>query len=201
MTQQGKSWASMDEAARKEYWASLALRHCRGLGARTAARLVRHFGSAYAAVQGRQLWNEAGVNKGQATELATGSWRVTARDEWDRARDLSASIVLWTDPQYPRAAALRHRRPRAAVLPGRPFIAAIAWLCRGGFAQGDPARQVRGGIHGALPLGLRHIHCFGHGSWYRQGRPRGRPRAGGGQHRRAGNRYRRAVSCRKFCGI
>jgi len=101
MTQQGKSWASMDEAARKEYWASLALRHCRGLGARTAARLVRHFGSAYAAVQGRQLWNEAGVNKGQATELATGSWRVTARDEWDRARDLSASIVLWTDPQYP----------------------------------------------------------------------------------------------------
>jgi len=101
MTQQGKSWASMDEAARKEYWASLALRHCRGLGARTAARLVRHFGSAYAAVQGRQLWKEAGVNKGQATELATGSWRVTARDEWDRARDLSASIVLWTDPQYP----------------------------------------------------------------------------------------------------
>ena len=101
MTQQGNSWASMDEAARKEYWASLALRHCRGLGARTAARLVRHFGSAYAAVQGRQLWNEAGVNKGLAAELSTGSWRVTARDEWDRARDLSASIVLWTDPQYP----------------------------------------------------------------------------------------------------
>ena len=79
MTRQGRSWAFMDEAARKEYWASLALRHCRGLGARSAARLARHFGSAYAAVQARSQWGEAGVNKGQAAELATGSWRVTAR--------------------------------------------------------------------------------------------------------------------------
>ena len=101
MTQQGRSWAFMDEAARKEYWASLALRHCRGLGARSAARLARFFGSAYAAVQARQQWGEAGVNKGQAAELATGSWRVTAREEWDRARDLSAAVVLWTDPEYP----------------------------------------------------------------------------------------------------
>ena len=101
MTRQGKSWAFMDEATRKEYWASLALRHCRGLGARSAARLARHFGSAYAAVQARQQWGEAGVNRGQAAEFSTGSWRVTAREEWDRARDLSASIVLWTDPEYP----------------------------------------------------------------------------------------------------
>lgn len=101
MSQQCKTLAAMDEAARKEYWASLALRHCRGLGARSAARLARHFGSAYAAVQARELWHEAGVNKGQAAELATGSWRVTAREEWDRARDLAASIVLWTDPEYP----------------------------------------------------------------------------------------------------
>lgn len=101
MTRQVKSWAFMDEATRKEYWASLALRHCRGLGARSAARLARHFGSAYAAVQARQQWGEAGVNRGQAAEFSTGSWRVTAREEWDRARDLSASIVLWTDPEYP----------------------------------------------------------------------------------------------------
>lgn len=101
MSQPRKTLAAMDEAARKEYWASLALRHCRGLGARSAARLARHFGSAYAAVQARELWHEAGVNKGQAAELATGSWRVTAREEWDRARDLAASIVLWTDPEYP----------------------------------------------------------------------------------------------------
>ena len=101
MTRQDKSWAAMDEAARKEYWASLALRHCRGLGARSAARLMRHFGSAYSAVQAKAQWGEAGVNRGQGDELSTGSWRVTAREEWDRARDLSASIVLWTDPEYP----------------------------------------------------------------------------------------------------
>ena len=101
MSQQCKTLAAMDEAARKEYWASLALRHCRGLGARSAARLARHFGSAYAAIQTREQWGEAGVNKGQASELATGSWRVTAREEWDRARDISATIVLWTDPEYP----------------------------------------------------------------------------------------------------
>ena len=101
MSQPCKTLAAMDEAARKEYWASLALRHCRGLGARSGARLARHFGSAYAAVQAREQWGEAGVNKGQASELATGSWRVTAREEWDRARDISATIVLWTDPEYP----------------------------------------------------------------------------------------------------
>ena len=98
MTQQGRSWAFMDEAARKEYWASLALRHCRGLGARSAARLARFFGSAYAAVQARQQWGEAGVNKGQAAELATDSWRVTAREEWDRARDLSAAVCTSNFP-------------------------------------------------------------------------------------------------------
>ena len=108
----------MDEAARKEYWASLALRHCRGLGARSAARLARYFGSAYAAVQARSQWGEAGVNKALAAELATGSWRVTAREEWDRARDISATIILWTDPDYP------------ALL--RPIIdAPLVFYCRG----------------------------------------------------------------------
>lgn len=91
MTLPGRSWQAMDEAARREFWAGLALRHCRGLGARSAARLARHFGSAYAAVQARDRWNEAGVNKGQAGELAYGSWRVTAREEWDRA-------AIWTPP-------------------------------------------------------------------------------------------------------
>ena len=108
----------MDKAARKEYWASLALRHCRGLGARSAARLARYFGSAYAAVQARSQWGEAGVNKALAAELATGSWRVTAREEWDRARDISATIILWTDPDYP------------ALL--RPIIdAPLVFYCRG----------------------------------------------------------------------
>lgn len=97
----GLSWAEMGEEARTEYWASLALRHCSGLGARSCARLLRTFGSAYAAVQSRQRWREAGLTQKQAAEMATGSWRVTARQEWDSARDINADILLWTDSLYP----------------------------------------------------------------------------------------------------
>lgn len=97
----GLSWAEMGEETRTEYWASLALRHCSGLGARSCARLLRTFGSAYAAVQSRQRWREAGLTQKQAAEMATGSWRVTARQEWDSARAINADILLWTDPLYP----------------------------------------------------------------------------------------------------
>lgn len=113
VTQDSRSGSGMSEEARTEFWASLALRHCRGLGARSASRLLRSFGSAYAAVQARNRWHEAGVNRGQGAVLASGSWRVTAREEWDRARDLSASIILWTDPEYPP---LLRRIPDAPVL-------------------------------------------------------------------------------------
>lgn len=96
------TWADMDEAARTEYWAALALRHCRGLGARSCARLLRAFGSAYQALQARQHWSDAGLNRRQAAEMFTGSWRVTARTEWDQARRLNAGILLWTSPCYPQ---------------------------------------------------------------------------------------------------
>ena len=109
----GLSWAELNGEARTEYWASLALRHCVGLGARSCVRLLRTFGSAYAALQSRQRWREAGLNQKQAAEMATGSWRVTARQEWDRARDLDAHILLWTNPLYPP---LLRQLPDAPVL-------------------------------------------------------------------------------------
>lgn len=109
----GITWPAFSEEARTEYWAALALRHCAGLGARSCARLLKTFGSAYAAVQSRERWREAGLTSKQSAELATGSWRVTARDEWDRARDLDAAIVLWTDPAYP---SLLRRLPDAPAL-------------------------------------------------------------------------------------
>lgn len=65
-------------------------------------RLLHAFGSAYQALQARQRWAEAGLNKRQAAEMSTGSWRVTAREEWDQARCLDAGILLWTDARYPR---------------------------------------------------------------------------------------------------
>lgn len=109
----GIVWSDFTDEARTEYWATLALRHCAGLGARSCARLLKMFGSAYAAVQSRERWREAGLTSKQSAELATGSWRVTARDEWDRARDLDAAIVLWTDPAYP---SLLRRLPDAPAL-------------------------------------------------------------------------------------
>lgn len=33
--------------------------------------------------------------------MASGSWRTTARREWDAARRLSAGILLWNNPLYP----------------------------------------------------------------------------------------------------
>ncbi|MBQ3060590.1 MAG: DNA-processing protein DprA [Desulfovibrio sp.] len=95
------TWAEMDQDARTEYWASLALRHCRGLGALSCARLLQTFGSAYTALQERKRWAEAGLNSRQSAEMGTGSWRVTARYEWEAARRLDARILLWRDSAYP----------------------------------------------------------------------------------------------------
>ena len=106
-------WTDMDDRARREYWAGLALRHCRGLGARSCCRLLRHFGSAFAALEGRERWADAGVDKGKAAELSTGSWRVTARAEWDAVRDLDAVVVQWHEAAYP---ALLRTLPDAPVL-------------------------------------------------------------------------------------
>ena len=106
-------WTDMDDRARREYWAGLALRHCCGLGARSCCRLLRHFGSAFAALEGRERWADAGVDKGKAAELSTGSWRVTARAEWDAVRDLDAVVVQWHEAAYP---ALLRTLPDAPVL-------------------------------------------------------------------------------------
>ena len=114
----GTGWSVLNDEARTEYWAALALRHCVGLGARSCARLLKVFGSAYAAVQSRERWREAGLTCKQSAELGTGSWRVTAREEWDRARDLDAAIVLWTDSAYP---------PLLRQLPDAPALL----YCRG----------------------------------------------------------------------
>lgn len=94
-------WQDLDEAGRKEFWASLALRHCRGIGPRTQAALVKRFGSAYQALQQLDQWRMAGKRSLIAAEMASGSWRTTARREWDAAARLSAGILLWNDPLYP----------------------------------------------------------------------------------------------------
>ncbi len=92
---------ALDEDARREYWAALALRHVRGLGVRSACLLLKHFGSAYEAVMNVQKWPEADVPAHRAEGWLDNSWRVGARPEWEASRTLQASVILWTDPRYP----------------------------------------------------------------------------------------------------
>ena len=103
----------MSEAERAEYWATLALRHCRGVGARSRARLLRFFGSAYQAVQAPAAWARAGLNRRQGAELTSQAWRTEARREWDCARALDPVILLWQDRAFP---ALLREIPDAPAL-------------------------------------------------------------------------------------
>lgn len=94
-------WAELDEEGRTQFWATLALRHAQGLGPRSCVRLLQTFGSAYAAMQHMHEWHTAGVSAEKKAQVQSGSWRVTARDEWDKAQSLDAHIILWHDPRYP----------------------------------------------------------------------------------------------------
>ena len=108
-----RPFSALDEAGRAEYWATLALRHCRGIGARSRARLLQVFGSAYAAVQAPGDWGRAGLNRRQAGEFTRGAWRPEARKEWDSARALDAACLFWSDTAFPR---LLRELPDAPIL-------------------------------------------------------------------------------------
>lgn len=91
----------MDDAGRKEYWASLALRHCRLIGARTRKRLLHFYGSAYKAVENRKNWRNARVKQECVDEFARERWREPAKKEWNAAAKTSASIILWASRSFP----------------------------------------------------------------------------------------------------
>ncbi len=105
--------SELEESARCEYWASLALRYCRGIGPRLANRLLRAYGSAYAALQNRKEWNACGIPQNVVAELNTGSWRIEAKEEWDRALKIDAAVLFWNDRKYP---------PRLRELPDPPLL-------------------------------------------------------------------------------
>lgn len=104
---------ALGEEERREFWAALALRHMRGLGVRSACLLLRHFGSAYDAVMNVPSWPEVGVPAHRAAGWLDNSWRASARPEWEAAKALDASVILWTDPRYP---ALLKELPDAPTL-------------------------------------------------------------------------------------
>ena len=104
---------ALDEDGRREYWATLALRNTAGLGARGIYLLLSYFGSAYTAVMNVPLWPDAGVPSQRAEGYLNNAWRVKARPEWDAARTLAASVILWNDKRYP---ALLRQLPDAPAL-------------------------------------------------------------------------------------
>ncbi|MDE5832727.1 MAG: DNA-processing protein DprA, partial [Desulfovibrio sp.] len=89
------------EEERKEFWAILALKYCKGAGVRTIARLLKVYGGAYNSVENYAVWTKAGIPATLAAEFSSGKWRRAARAEWDSAMKLNASILLWTSEAYP----------------------------------------------------------------------------------------------------
>ena len=92
---------ALDAASRAEFWAALALSHTGGLGARSRKRLLDAFGSAFEAVRRVEDWRGAGLREDLIREFRSEKWRGPARKEWDAARKLAGTVLLWTDGRYP----------------------------------------------------------------------------------------------------
>lgn len=105
--------SGLEENDRCEFWASLAFRYCRGMGPRLANRLLRAYGSAYGALQNKREWNACGIPQNVIAELNTGSWRIEAKEEWDRAHRIDATVLFWNDQMYPQ---------RLRELPDSPLL-------------------------------------------------------------------------------
>ena len=102
MTSVKQGLDALDDKGRREYWATLALRCTRGLGTHSVCALLKHYGSAYTAYNSRSAWKDAGVNIQKNLTESDDAWRARAKPEWEAARTLRASIILWTDPRYPK---------------------------------------------------------------------------------------------------
>ncbi len=94
-------WSTLSEADKAQFWASLALKHSQGIGPRSIVRLLQHFGSAYAALEQKNLWVRAGLTQDKAHLVGAGSWRTTALEEWQYAQECGAHILLWHHSNYP----------------------------------------------------------------------------------------------------
>lgn len=110
--------SQMATDAKDEYWATLTLRHCRGLGPRRQARLLKHFGSARLAVENTGQWEALGIPDTVISEMACEKWRRYAEDEWEKASKVDAVLLLWQSPAYPQ---------RLRELPDPPVLL----YCRG----------------------------------------------------------------------
>lgn len=96
----------MQDARRTEFWACLALKHTPGLGPRSWTRLLRHYGSAYAAVKDAARWRAKALATEAVTRaFAAEAWREAALAEWLTAHAQFVvpgwDALLYGDPDYP----------------------------------------------------------------------------------------------------
>lgn len=183
--------SKLDETARAEYWAALALRRSKGLGARSIRRLLGRFGSAFAAVHNVARWNEAGVPVSKGAALESDAWRREARPEWEDSRDLDGSILLWTDPRYPSR--LRELPDAPALLYARGDLSLLDNACVAVVGLGLFAGQSAPHPHpGPRTVGLRGHRGIGPGPGHRLRGPQGGPAGTRPHHRRT----RRRAGCR-----
>ncbi len=91
----------LDEEARKEFLACLALKNTHGLGARSICKLLTFFGNAYTALHSLDEWGKVSLGH-KIEKIQKEEWRELSRREWDNSKDVQANIVLWTDDYYPQ---------------------------------------------------------------------------------------------------
>lgn len=108
----------LGDEAKKDFWASLALRACEGMTPRLLVKILRHYRSAFCAYQSLAAVKSFGLAAGvedvfakkipQAvrTALINGTWREKALKEWQEAQRTDCDVILWTDYRYPLA--LKH---------------------------------------------------------------------------------------------
>lgn len=106
-----------------EITASLALRHTRGLGARTWKRLVTAYGTAQAAAEDWRHWAERRLaSAAVAQSFGAAAWREAVQAEMQAARRLSARIVPWSDAAYPPLLRAIADPPILLYIQGRPEL-------------------------------------------------------------------------------
>ncbi|WP_415519218.1 MAG: DNA-processing protein DprA [Desulfovibrio aminophilus] len=92
----------MSTGSDQEFFASLALRHCPGIGSRRALPLLRAYGSAYAAVRDASSWTSRGLlAPALSRAFLREEWRPAAESEYRAARAASMERLTWADPRYP----------------------------------------------------------------------------------------------------
>ena len=104
----------LSDDAKKEFWASLALRYAEGMRPRLSAKILRHYGSALQAYQALSLKEPISgfdsfaqkIPSSLRQSLKSEQWRKFAMQEWQDAQRTDCEVILWTDYRYPLA--LKH---------------------------------------------------------------------------------------------